>query len=126
MLLFVNGTLMRDLALHDNLRGAPLVRETRTAPRYRLFSIGDVHPGMYEVDASGVAVEGELYELTQETLDHVVAGEPSGLYVGEVRLEDGSVVPGVLCTPELTIGQREISDWRGWRAYRADQDRHGP
>lgn len=40
--LFVNGTLMQGLALH---------------------SVGDRHPGMYEVEAGGVAVEGELYEM---------------------------------------------------------------
>ncbi|MBO9521545.1 MAG: gamma-glutamylcyclotransferase [Nocardioidaceae bacterium] len=119
MLLFVNGTLMRGLELHPNLRGAPLVRETRTAPRYRVFSIGDVHPGMYEDASAGVAVAGELYELDQDTLDHVVANEPDGLYVGEVTLEDGSVVPGVLCTPDLAAGQREISSYGGWRAYLA-------
>ena len=46
-LLFVNGTLMRGLELHGNLAGAELLEETRTAPAYRVHSIGDVHPGMY-------------------------------------------------------------------------------
>jgi len=44
--LFVNGTLMRGLALHHNLDGAEFVGAFRTAPKYRLYSIGDVHPGM--------------------------------------------------------------------------------
>ena len=42
--LFVNGTLMRGLALHANLAGAEFLDARRTAPRYRIFSIGDVHP----------------------------------------------------------------------------------
>ena len=57
--LFVNGTLMRGLALHANLAGAEFLEACRTAPRYRLYSIGDVHPGMFEVAEGGVSVEGE-------------------------------------------------------------------
>ncbi|MBV9357638.1 MAG: glutamyl-tRNA amidotransferase, partial [Chloroflexi bacterium] len=45
--LFVNGTLMRGLALHANLNGAEFLETVRTAPIYRLYSIGDVHPGMF-------------------------------------------------------------------------------
>jgi len=46
--LAVNGTLMRGLALNDNMlaAGARFVRETATAPEYRLWSIGDRHPAM--------------------------------------------------------------------------------
>lgn len=47
--LFVNETLMRGLSLHGNLKGAGFVGEFRTAPLYRLYSIDDVHPGMFEV-----------------------------------------------------------------------------
>jgi gamma-glutamylcyclotransferase (GGCT)/AIG2-like uncharacterized protein YtfP len=80
MILFVNGTLMRGLALHGNLAGAEFLGEARTAPRYRLHSIGDRHPGMYELDEGGVAVEGELYEMSDEIWRRVEAGEPPGLY----------------------------------------------
>ena len=47
-LLAVNGTLMRGLDLNGNLLavGASFVREARTAPHYRLWSIGDRHPAM--------------------------------------------------------------------------------
>ena len=92
-LLFVNGTLMRGLKLHANLDGATFLGEFRTAPRYRVFSIGDVHPGMFPVDEGGVAVPGELYELPDEVWARVEAGEPPDLYRGPVELEDGRVVP---------------------------------
>ncbi len=42
---FVNGTLMRGLALHKNLEGAEFFGKVRTAPIYRLYSIGDRHRG---------------------------------------------------------------------------------
>jgi AGZA family xanthine/uracil permease-like MFS transporter len=115
--LFVNGTLMRGLALHGNLDGATFLGEVRTAAAYRLFSVGDRHPGMIRDDAAGASVLGELYELSSEILDRVVAGEPPGLYVGDVELEDGRIVPGVLCSAELSIGHRDITAFGGWRAY---------
>ena len=36
VILFVNGTLMRGLALHENLVGAEFLGEAWTAPCYRL------------------------------------------------------------------------------------------
>src|SRR5581483_564539 len=66
--LFVNGTLMRGLALHGNLDGAEFLGEARTAPIYRLYSIDDRHPGMFEVEQGGVAVAGELYRVPEAVL----------------------------------------------------------
>ncbi|PYM16666.1 MAG: glutamyl-tRNA amidotransferase, partial [Candidatus Rokuibacteriota bacterium] len=42
---------MRGLPLNGNLLavGARFVRETKTAPVYRLWSINDVHPAMLRV-----------------------------------------------------------------------------
>ena len=48
--LFVNGTLMRGLALHSNLDGAEFLGEARTIPQYRIYSIDDIHPGMFALD----------------------------------------------------------------------------
>src|SRR5437879_2606734 len=99
--LFVNGTLMRGLKLHPNLTGAELLGEFKTAPRYRIYSIGDVHPGMFEVEQGGVAVPGELYRLPDEVWARVEAGEPPNLYRGPVVLEDGRIVDGILYPREL-------------------------
>lgn len=116
--LFVNGTLMRGLALHDNLAGAHLLGEVWTAPRYRLYSIDDRHPGMFEVAAGGVAVQGELYQLTAAIWRRVQAGEPPGVYRGPVELADGRVVDGMLYPRSLAEGQhRDISNFGGWWAY---------
>jgi len=121
-LLFVNGTLMRGLALHPNLDGATFLEEIATAPRYRLHSIGDRHPGMHAVERGGVAVLGELYRLPDHVLERVVRGEPPGLYVGSVELADGRVVPGILYDPQqLRPTDRDISHHGGWRAYIASE-----
>lgn len=117
-LLFVNGTLMRGLKLHANLEGATFLGEFRTAPRYRVFSIGDVHPGMFEDAAAGISIPGELYELPDEVWARVEAGEPPNLYRGPVTLEDGREVPGILYPRELAEGHHpEITQYGGWREY---------
>lgn len=118
--LFVNGTLMRGLALHHNLDGATFLGAFRTAPRYRLYSIGDVHPGMFEVDTGGVSVAGEMYRMSDETWHRVESGEPPHLYRGPVRLSDGRVVDGILFPRALAEGRhKDISEFGDWRAYMA-------
>jgi gamma-glutamylcyclotransferase (GGCT)/AIG2-like uncharacterized protein YtfP len=123
--LFVNGTLMRGLKLHANLEGAEFLGEFRTAPRYRLFSIGDVHPGMFEVgpDEGGVSVAGELYSVPDDVWARVEAGEPPGLYRGRITLEDGRETWGILFPRELAEGRhREITEFGDWRAYLASKE----
>jgi AGZA family xanthine/uracil permease-like MFS transporter len=116
--LFVNGTLMRGLVLHANLAGAEFLEACQTAARYRLYSVGDVHPGMFEVDGErGVAVAGELYRVPDDVLERVEAGEPPGLYRGPVHLSDGRVVDGILFPRELAEIHTDISMYGGWRAY---------
>ena len=124
-LLAVNGTLMRGLELNGNLlaAGATFVRETRTAPVYRLWSINDRHPAMVRVATGGVAVAVEVWSVPAAGLAGILLAEPPGLSIGKVRLEDGSEVLGVLGEPILCEGQREITALGGWRAYIAARER---
>jgi hypothetical protein len=117
--LAVNGTLMRGLELNGNLlaAGAQFVREDMTEPSYRLFSIGDRHPGMYRVRTGGVAVALEVWAVPPAGLASVLLAEPPGLSIGKVRLASGEETLGVLAEPILCEGQREISQHGGWRAY---------
>jgi gamma-glutamylcyclotransferase (GGCT)/AIG2-like uncharacterized protein YtfP len=118
--LFVNGTLMRGLALHRNLDGAEFLGGFRTAPIYRLYSIDDVHPGMFEVETGGVAVAGEIYRMSDTMVARVEAGEPPNLYRGPVRLSDGRIVDGILYPRALAEGRhKDISEFGDWRAYAA-------
>ena len=121
--LFVNGTLMRGLTLNGNLDGAEFLEEINTAPVYRVYSIDDRHPGMFEVAEGGVSVPGELYRVPDDVWARVEAGEPPNLYKGPVRLADGRVVDGILYPRALAEGRhRDISEYGGWRAYRAARD----
>jgi gamma-glutamylcyclotransferase (GGCT)/AIG2-like uncharacterized protein YtfP len=116
--LFVNGTLMRGLALHHNLEGATFLGALRTAPRYRLYSIRDVHPGMFEVEIGGVSIAGEMYRMSDEIWRRVEAGEPPHLYRGPVRLSDDRIVDGILFPRSQAEGRhKDISEFGDWRTY---------
>jgi gamma-glutamylcyclotransferase (GGCT)/AIG2-like uncharacterized protein YtfP len=117
--LAVNGTLMRGLELNANMidADATFVRETMTAPVYRLWSIGDRHPAMIRVAAGGVAVAVEVWAVPPDGLAKILLREPPGLSIGKVTLADGEEVLGVLGEPLLVEGQREITSHGGWRAY---------
>jgi hypothetical protein len=118
-LLAVNGTLMRGLALNGNLLavGAHFVREARTAPLYRLWSIGDRHPAMMRATTGGAAIAVEVWSVPAAGLATILRQEPPGLCIGKVQLDDGGEVLGLLGEPVLCEGQREITAHGGWRAY---------
>lgn len=117
-ILFVNGTLMRGLALHRNLAGAEFLGEFETAPSYRLYSINNIHPAMFEVESGGISVPGEIYRMSDEIWARVEAGEPPGLYCGPVNLADGNVVDGILFPRDIAErGHKDISEFGGWRNY---------
>lgn len=110
---------MRGLELNPNLlnAGAEFVCETTTAPVYRLWSIDDVHPAMVRVRQGGVAIALEVWAVPAPGLIQVLQQEPPGLCIGKVTLENGDSVLGVLGEPILCEGQREITEYGGWRAY---------
>jgi len=121
VLLAVNGTLMQGLELNGNMlaAGAAFVREARTAPVYRLWSIDDRHPAMVRVAAGGASIAVEVWSVPPAGLAAILLQEPPGLCVGRVRLADGEDVLGVLGEGALCEGQREITQYGGWRAYLA-------
>jgi hypothetical protein len=127
VLLAVNGTLMRGLKLNHNMVAAKatFVRETKTEPAYRLWTINDEHPAMLRVtDGTGVKVAVEVWSVPTVGLAGILLNEPPGLCIGKVRLEDGSIVLGVLGEPALVEGHREITAYGGWRGYLARDSRH--
>lgn len=119
--LAVNGTLMRGLSLNGNLLqvGATFVRETTTAPVYRLWSIEDRHPAMIRVREGGRAIAVEVWAVPAAGISTVLLQEPAGLCIGKVSLADGEEVLGVLGEPILCEQQPEITAYGGWRAYTA-------
>ncbi len=117
--LAVNGTLMRGLELNANMQraGAVFVREDRTAPCYRVWTVGDRHPAMLRSTNGGVAVELELWDVPGDGVVQILESEPPGLTVGKVLLADGSQVLGVVGEPYILEGEREITEFGSWRSY---------
>ncbi len=111
---------MRGLKLNPNMlaAGASFVREAKTEPCYRLYTVKDDHPAMVRVtDGSGCDVALELWSVPRAGLAGILLNEPPGLAIGKVRLDDGSTVLGVLGESALIEGCREISHFGGWRRY---------
>jgi gamma-glutamylcyclotransferase (GGCT)/AIG2-like uncharacterized protein YtfP len=118
--MFLNGGGMRGGSLHHLLRGAPLVAETRTAPRYRLHSAGGRFPALEPVRAGGAAIAGEVYDLPLEVLrESLLPAEPPELELGVIELEDGAGALGMVlrrqCPPLADL--TDITSYGGWRAY---------
>ena len=121
VLLAVNGTLMRGLPLNANLLavGATFVREAKTAPIYRLWSINDVYPAMLRMSSGGASITVEVWAVPPAGLATLLLKEPPGLSMGRVWLFDGEETLGVLGEPALCEGMREITAHGGWREYLA-------
>jgi gamma-glutamylaminecyclotransferase len=121
MQFFICGSALRGQPDHQNLLGATFVREAKTAARYRLYSVRDQHPGIYEVSSGGISIAGEIYEMTDAQHAHLLAGEPPDLYESPIVLEDGSKVNAMIY-PQKLIEERkfkDISQFGGWAAYKA-------
>ncbi len=114
---------MRGLELNENLlqAGAKFIRETRTDSHYRLWSIGDRHPGMLRSHNGGNEIHLEIWELSPERLIAIIRQEPPGLCLGHITLSDGQSILGILAEPYLVENQKEITKWGGWRAYMASR-----
>jgi len=121
---FICGSALRGQPDHGNLQDARFIREISTLPLYRLHSVEQGwHPGIYPVSEGGVSIRGELYELTQEQYDHLLATEPPHMYPTQVELEGGETATAMLYPKELIDQYQwpDISHYGGWTAYKADQ-----
>ncbi|NES97782.1 MAG: gamma-glutamylcyclotransferase [Desertifilum sp. SIO1I2] len=121
---FICGSALRGQPDHQNLQSAKFIKETKTQPKYRLHSVdNDRHPGIYEVAEGGIAIPGEVYEMTSEQYNHLMRHEPPHLYEGQVILEDGEMISAMLYPREVVeqYNWPDISDFGGWAAYKASQ-----
>lgn len=121
VLLAVSGAHMEGLPLNHQLveRNGYLVRQARTAPRYRLYALTTLdppRPGMLRAE-SGTAIDIEIWSLPTKHFGSFVAAIPAPLGIGKVELEDGSWVCGFLCESDGVLGALDISILGGWRAY---------
>lgn len=119
---FICGSALRGQPDHSNLQSATFVKTAQTLPKYRLHAAAEGwHPAIYEVAQDGIGIPGEVYELTTEQYDYLLATEPPHMYPGDVVLEDGEVLTAMLY-PQALVEQYswpDISHHGGWAAYKA-------
>ena len=73
---FICGSALRGQPDHQNLKGATFVTEAKTRPQYRLHAVKDGwHPGIYAVESNGIGIPGEVYEMTEEQYNYLIANE---------------------------------------------------
>ena len=118
---FICGSALRGQPDHANLQSAQFVREAATQPRYRLHSVNDGwHPAIYAVETGGISIPGEVYELTLEQFEQLVATEPPNMYPSDVVLQDGETLTAFLYPQALVEMYHwpDISHYGGWAAYK--------
>jgi gamma-glutamylcyclotransferase (GGCT)/AIG2-like uncharacterized protein YtfP len=120
--IFLNGSAMQGGPLHDQLRGAPLVRRARTAAKYQFFSVANRFPAMHPAPHNGHRVHGEVYDIPLETLhNHLLPAEPEELELGTIELADGTACLATLLRQEHLESPSliDISPIGDWPAYLA-------
>lgn len=124
----VVGAHLRGFPLNKDLtsRGATFEEATKTAPRYRLFSLAAAEgairkPGLQRVGKDGVghSIEVEVWNLPESQFASFFGTIPSPLGLGSVELETGSWVFGFICEPFGLDDAADISHYGGWRHYMA-------
>jgi gamma-glutamylaminecyclotransferase len=90
-ILFVYGTLKRGERNHHLIADQLFIREATTAPRYRVFDLGP-YPGLVREAASGLAVRGELWAVSDCCL---------------AELDDFEGVPGLFVREQIEVEEYE-------------------
>ncbi|WP_407276537.1 allophanate hydrolase [Halothiobacillus sp. DCM-1] len=121
--LAVVGAHLSGMPLNPQLtdRGGRLLRATTTAPSYRLYALANTtppKPGLVFAE-SGAAIAVEVWALPRPALADFLAEIPAPLGLGQLTLADGSQVIGFICEPRALTGALDITEFSGWRAYRA-------
>jgi len=121
--LLVVGAHLRGQPLNAQLvaAGGSYVADVQTSGDYRLFALATTppKPGLVRATEGGAAIPGELWSLPASGFGAFVASLPEPMGIGTVRLDDGRTVPGFMCEAIALEGATEITDYGGWRAYRA-------
>lgn len=122
----VCGAHLDGLPLNWQLRerGAELKTTTQTAPVYRMYALAGgppFRPGLILDEDNGAAIDVEIWSMPSREFGSFVAGIPSPLGIGKVRVADGSIVSGFICEPCGIEGAEEITESGGWRAWLASR-----
>lgn len=119
---FICGSALRGQPDHQNLTNAKFIKASKTLPQYRLHAAENGwHPAIYGVETGGVSIPGEIYEMTNEEYEYLLANEPPNMYPATVNLEGEEQAIAMLYPKELVekYNWPDISDLGGWAAYKS-------
>ncbi len=120
--LLVAGAHMTGLPLNHQLRylEAEYLETTRTAGKYNLYALAGgppMRPGLIRQQASGAAIEVEIWSIPTKAIGYFLSRIPSPLGLGKIELEDGRWVTGFICEPSGIEGAKDITEFGSWRNY---------
>ena len=118
----VVGAHLSGLPLNWQLteRRSRLVKVCKTAKSYRLFALPNTNPpkpGLIKCPSDGVSIELEVYEMPSNQLGSFLNLIPPPLGLGNIELEDGSLVKGFICEQYAVHEAQDISNLGGWKSY---------
>jgi allophanate hydrolase len=124
----VVGAHMSGLPLNRELagRGGRFLQATSTAALYKLVLLPGgppFRPGLLRVGEGGAAIALEVWALPEAAFGAFIAGVPSPLAIGTVKLADGRSVLGFQVEEIATRDAKDISHHGGWRAFMASDAR---
>lgn len=123
VLLAVAGAHLTGQPLNGDLieLGGRLHARARTAAGYRMYRVpGPVpRPGLVRGGGPDTGIELELWELPSEGLGRLLSMIAEPLALGQVHLDDGTVVTGFVADASAIDVSTEIVGHGGWRAYLA-------
>ncbi|MGU3436595.1 allophanate hydrolase [Actinomycetes bacterium M1A6_2h] len=103
-------------------RRARFMGDVTTSDAYRLV---DLHtnppkPGLVRHEpGEGAPIAGEMYRMAAAHLGTFLAGLPVPMGLTRVELSDGRWVLGFCCSRDASEKGTDITEFGGWRAYRA-------
>ncbi|MGQ3048244.1 MAG: allophanate hydrolase [Niveispirillum sp.] len=121
----VVGAHLSGMPLNQELTsvGGIKLGDVRTAPDYRFYALAGTvppKPGLVrEPGFAGPGIVAEEWALPPAAFGQFVARIPAPLGVGKVALDDGRQVTCFLCESHALAGATDITEFGGWRAYRA-------
>lgn len=92
--------------------GAVWEQRTRTAPEYRLYRLfaTPVKPGLLHTgETLENGIEVDVYRIPKQKFGYFLEQVSKPLTIGDVRLEDGSIVKGFLCESTAIEGAEDIT-----------------
>ena len=119
--LTVVGAHMSGLPLNHELTqlGARFLYASKTAPKYRLYSLAEAHPirPCLVRDESGSSIAIEVWAMPSKRFGEFIKGIPQPLGIGTLDLENNEQVKGFICESCATKNAEDVTNHGGWRNY---------